>query len=47
MDEHLALLEACQSGNLQQAEKIIEDHSGHLVEAYREALDRESKPTVA
>jgi DNA-binding GntR family transcriptional regulator len=38
MDEHLALLEACRNGDLQAAEKIIEEHSGHLVEAYREAL---------
>lgn len=47
MEEHLELLDACRSGNVHKAEKIIEEHSGHLVEAYREALDRESKPTVA
>lgn len=46
MDEHLALLEACQNGNLKQAEKIIEEHSSHLVEAYREALNAKSQPTA-
>jgi len=46
MDEHLALLEACRNGNFQQAEKIIEEHSGHLVDAYREALNTESEPII-
>lgn len=46
MDEHLALLEECRKGNLRQAEKIVEEHSRHLVDAYREALNTESQPTV-
>lgn len=38
MDEHQLLLEACESENLQAIKTIIEEHSRHLVEAYRVSL---------
>ncbi|MFK8018163.1 MAG: GntR family transcriptional regulator [Pseudomonadales bacterium] len=39
MGEHQDLLEACRNGKLKQAEKIIEEHTGHLVAAYRTSLN--------
>ncbi len=38
MGEHLAVLEACRSKDVKEAEKLIDVHATHLVDAYRRAL---------
>ncbi|MCO6409454.1 GntR family transcriptional regulator [Hoeflea alexandrii] len=38
MGEHLAVLEACRSKDVTGAEKLIDVHATHLVDAYRRAL---------
>ena len=42
MGEHLAVLEACRSKNVEEAEKLIDVHATHLVDAYRTALSETS-----
>jgi len=36
-EEHLAILTACRDKDIEAAERIIEIHAGHLLEAYRQA----------
>lgn len=36
MDEHIALLSACDEEDMPAVETIIEEHSRHLVEAFRQ-----------
>lgn len=38
MNEHLALLDACRRKNIEDAERLIDEHAAHLVDAYRTAL---------
>ena len=38
MEEHVALLSACKKEDIHAIETIIEEHSRHLVEAYRSSL---------
>ena len=38
MDEHQVLLDACENEDLEAVKAIIEEHSRHLVEAYRVSL---------
>lgn len=43
MDDHLALLAACRASDGNLAARLLEEHVGHLVEAFRTALaDREA-----
>ncbi len=42
MDEHLAILDACRSKNIEEAELLVDSHAGHLVDAYRTALSETS-----
>lgn len=38
MQEHIQLLNACESENIQSIEEVIQDHSQHLVEAYKASI---------
>lgn len=38
MNEHVTLLDACKDENIQAIEAIVEEHSRHLVEAYRHSI---------
>ncbi|MEM5492921.1 GntR family transcriptional regulator [Hoeflea sp. AS16] len=42
MKEHLALLEACRAKDADEAERLVDVHAAHLVDAYRVALSETS-----
>ena len=42
MKEHLAMLEACRAKNADEAERLVDMHAAHLVDAYRLALSETS-----
>lgn len=42
MNEHLAIMEACRSRNVEEAERLVDVHANHLVDAYRTALSETS-----
>lgn len=45
MEEHAGLVEACRSGDADEAVRLLEEHVSHLVEAFRTALaDQEAAP---
>ncbi|EEE46560.1 GntR family transcriptional regulator [Roseibium alexandrii] len=42
LDEHVELLDACKRGDADLAAALLEDHIGHLIEAYRQELSSQT-----
>jgi DNA-binding GntR family transcriptional regulator len=43
LEEHVKLLDACKRGDSDLAATLLEDHIGHLIEAYRQELSSQSR----